>query len=373
MKKVYAVWLPLLVMLGILSVVGFYACSGGGGGAADVSAEQRYGTVGILMADDPTDVYNHIWITLTDITLVPAQADGKEVVIFQSDGYKLDLLSLRDEDFLLTLHDRIPAGAYEKIRLGVSDIKTEGGPCDYLEVKLPSDKIDFEPEGGFVVEPDETIYLKLDIDANKSVNIHTAGNSGKCIFRPVVFVDIIKGEPICFWRHAFRGTIVAVLDTDLDGLTDGFVLERDNTCLGTLEVKLAEDTVIFNENGEFVGPEALAIDQDVTVRGVMDPEGFLWAKAVILGQTLVLKGSVDGEVMDAEGGYHTFSLQPDLGEEFVGPVKVIVYDQTLIRSGCDTQETLEDIIIGVQAVVAGKYDTQEEALKSVGILLLIGQ
>jgi hypothetical protein len=54
-------------------------------------------------------------------------------------------------------------------------------------------------------------------------------------------------------------------------------------------------------------------------------------------------------------------------------VKVIVYDQTLIRSGCDTQETLEDIIIGVQAVVAGKYDTQEEALKSVGILLLRGQ
>ena len=56
-------------------------------------------------------------------------------------------------------------------------------------------------------------------------------------------------------------------------MTSGFVMDRDRACLGTLEVKLAEDTLIFTADGVFGTAADLAAGQDVLVRGIMDEEG----------------------------------------------------------------------------------------------------
>lgn len=364
----------LAIVTGMLVFLGLSACGGGsGGGSASATSEATgsYGAVGILMADGPADAYEHIWITITDVTLIPADAGAEEVVIFQSaEGYTLDLLALRDESFLLTLHDQIPAGTYAKIRVGVSAIVPEGGPCEEFDVKLPSDKIDFIPKGGLVIKAGETVYIKLDIDADKSINLHHAGHSDQCIFRPVVFVDIVEGEPFCVWRHPIRGTIEHLLDADDDGTTDGLILERERECLGGFTVRLDDDTIIFTEEGVFDGPSSLAVGQTVLVRGSMQPEGYLLASLVVIGDALGLKGTVDGNVLAGADETYTFTLSLDAGQALTGSPTVLVYPQTMLRSGCDTAADITAIADGTRLMVVGKYDTTSEILKAVGILLL---
>ena len=82
-------------------------------------------------------------------------------------GHEINLLELRDEDFLLTLKKRVPAGWYSKIRLEVKDTWAECGPCD--DFKLPSNRIDLNPRGEFQVRSGQTLSIRLDIDANKSI------------------------------------------------------------------------------------------------------------------------------------------------------------------------------------------------------------
>jgi len=49
-------------------------------------------------------------------------------------------------------------------------------------VKLPSGKIDLNPRGDFEVTAGATLSIRIDIDADKSIKLHQAGQSGKCIF-----------------------------------------------------------------------------------------------------------------------------------------------------------------------------------------------
>ena len=192
-------WPMVVLFLTASLTAGFVlgGCSGGdgsgsGGGSSSTAGN---GTVALFLADGPADDYDSIFITICKVSLIPSEnnPNRSEVVIFESDEcFEVDLLKLRNEDLLLTINKRIPGGFYEKIRLEIDDIRSKGGPCDSngKYFKLPSGKIDLNPRGGIFVKSGKTLAIRLDIDANKSINLHEAGNSGKCIFRPVVFVDI---------------------------------------------------------------------------------------------------------------------------------------------------------------------------------------
>lgn len=389
-NRIYRLGTLAIVFIGGLAIAGLYACGGGGGSSSTVSAEQSgYGNVAILMANVPADAvtqylagavagegnlfrasdsaedYDRLWITITDVTLIPEDDDAERIVIFDDpDGYTIDLLAYRDESFLLTMNEQIPAGRYTKIRFGVSDIQAEGGPCEHEKIKLPSNKIDFIPEGDFVIQPGGTLNIKVTV-----VKIHEAGNSDKCIFHPTIRGEIIASEPICFWRHSYKGTIARLLDRDADGTPDGFLIDE----LGGLEVMLEEDdTAIFTAMGEFGDPGVLRVGQDVIVRGIMDPAGILYARLVIIGDALALKGTVTSEVDldsgDSEAG--SFELSLDQGQALFPSMYVLVYPQTVIRSGCDDDEDLGDIEPASRLIVLGKYDTYLDLFKAVGILIL---
>ncbi len=124
------------------------SCGGGGsGGSQSTTGSSGSGSVALLLADGPADDYDQIFITITEVSLIPQEGRGRSpVVIFRnSAGIEVDLLDLRDEDYLLTVNRRVPAGVYEKIRLQISGIRPAGGPCDSL--RLPSGKIDLNPRG----------------------------------------------------------------------------------------------------------------------------------------------------------------------------------------------------------------------------------
>jgi hypothetical protein len=342
------------------------SCGGGGGGSGGSSSTGSSGTgsVAVFVADNPADECNEINIFITEVSLIPV-GGGAPIVVFESkspDGYKVNILEYKDENFFLSVKD-VPAGEYAKIRLKVAKIKVLGGPCDNtdpenhenLEVKLPSGKIDLNPQGSFRITHKGYVNITLDFDANKSFQLKPAGKSGKCIFRPVIFVDIEKGElePRC--PRMLTGKIGDV--EEVKGKIR-FELERDG--LATNLVYLGPDAVIFDEDGFPVLPSNYLTflesnkGQPAKVRGKLDRWHRFVASVVVVGEGLKLvEGTAESEV-DSSG---QFSLRP-LGE--VTPIQVQIFNETLLLFGCDTKIDDTDIIKpGVIVRVVGKEENGE--------------
>jgi hypothetical protein len=371
MKSFYkSVGFCLLIAL-IAPVLILTGCGGGGGGGSEdlgAGGSTGSGNVALLLADGPADDYDGIWIWVTRVILIPSDVTpGRSpVTIFESDeGYRINLLELRDEDFLLTLKKRVPAGWYSKIRLEVKKVFSLGGPCNNF--KLPSNRIDLNPRGPFEVRSGETIAIRMDIDANKSINLHEAGNSGKCIFRPVVFVDIdtIVAPQRC--PRILVGEITELLPDESN--IEGFTLDLSEK-RGAIHVRLSEDprklTVIYGEDGFRVRRSALEVGQKVRVTGRITSNGDLTASVVIIGDVLNIKGTVVSSV----GSDSTFPLLLDTGQELIGDqVTVEVTNGTLILTGCDEEVGIEAIQRGKRARIIGKHDVEENVFRALAIIL----
>jgi len=358
--------LALLVPLAALLL----SCGGGGGGSSGggtSSATPGTSSVSVLLADGPADAYDQILITITEVSLIPEGQDGQPVVIFQnSQGVQVNLLDLRDDNFLLAVRKDVPAGTYAKIRLAISDIKAKGkpranAPCDGQDIKLPSDKIDLVPDKPFTVSSGGNLVIQLDMDANKSLNLHEAGKSGKCIFRPVVFVDIKEAGALARrCPKIVSGSIVAFIPSS--GTRTGFTLALEHG-RGDLEVHVSNDTSIFDADGTFVNIGSLEAGQEVKVRGSLNESSILEASVVVVGDVLNLNGTVDSPVTN-----NRFSFTTANGEEIQGTYDVtIVGGETLILMDCDTEVGPDAIQAGMNAQVIGKLIGTE--LQAVTILL----
>ena len=344
-RRALTVFFVLLLFMGSATFF-LVSCGGGGsGGSSSATGSSGSGSVALLLADGPADDYDQILMTITEVSLIPPEGRGRSpVVIFRNPaGIEVDLLDLRDEDYLLTVNRRVPAGVYEKIRLQISNVDPVGGPCPSL--RLPSGKIDLNPRGFIEVVPNRTLSIRLDVDANKSINI-----SASCNFRPVVFVDIEQGAPVRACPRIVSGTISRIVKRG--GVIVGFELELAGR-RGELEVRVTDDTAVFDQNGEFGGRELLnnQENEQVKVRGRLDDEGRLQASVVVLGQVLEVKGEVEGPVDDATD---LFPFTPFRGEEVVNQLDVEVANETLILIGCDTEVGKEAIQAGMTAIVIGK-------------------
>jgi hypothetical protein len=343
---------------------------GGGGGGGTPSSSSGTGSVALMLADGPADLYDEIWITIEKAYLIPV--NGPPVLIFEGPITR-DLLKLRDDDFLLTLKDDVPAGLYAKIRLEVSNISPVGGPCPSFNVKLPSGKIDLNPQHPFKVVSGATVFIRLDMDANKSINLHPAGQSGKCIFRPVVFVDITYGQPPRPCPQVFNGRIVKFFDRDSDGQIDGFLLELSEN-RGELKVLLSQQVRIFDYQGLPTDASFLGLNQLVNVRGKM-ANNVLLASVVVQGQVYFVKGTVEGIVVN-----DLFPFTPDLQAGIVvdpnGQIDVeLVRDNTEVKTvisiGCDNEVGPSAIQPGMGARIVYKLVCSSGScvLRAVAVLL----
>ena len=366
--------LAAYAMISLLTL--FMSCSGGGGGGGGGgvgTSSGGTGSVALYVADAPTDLYDHIYIWITRVELLPMDGGGNApVVIYRSppplnsepEGCKIDLLNHRDgEDFFLTLKPNVPAGWYDKVRLYVSNIESVGeGTCDLGlddNIKLPSGKIDLNPRGPFEVKKGEALAIRLDIDANKSINLHPAGKSGKCIFRPVVFVDIepLKLRSGC--PEILTGKIAQIFDTS-------FVLTLPYG-RGTIEVRLSDRTAIFNGNGEPGKFVDLAVLDSVWVRGRMDSYGKLDASVVVVGDVLVLDGVIQSTV---DTSSDQFAFLPGTGEEIIGQIDVqLFYGSSLVLFGCDSEVDWIAIQADKRAKIIGKYDAGTNLFNAVAVFL----
>ena len=344
-------------------------CGGGGSGGSSGAGSSGTGTVAVSIADNPTDDYSKILIKITEVSLLPGP-----VVIFKSEeGKEINLLEHRDNnDYLLKVNYHVPARTYNKIRLKISEISAEPKADEPAvcsdNIKLPSNKIDLNPQGTFRVTPGGTLSIRLDFAANTAFDLHTAGNSGKCIFRPVIFVDIGEGIPVQKCPQVIAGTIRDIT-YDNTGQPEDFVLERrDNK--DSVNVHLTTDVVVFD--GDFVSPSYLKVGRQVKVVGKFDEYLVFQGTTVVIGDVFTIKGDVESDIDFVDGSMNVgqFTFNPFQGEEISGKFEVEVQrGSTSILIGCDQELQPEDIQAGMRARVIGKFITADNVLRAVAVFL----
>jgi len=348
----------------------FTACGGSGGGSSSGSAAPASGSVAVTLTDGPLEDLATLTITITKISLLPS-GSGNAVVLYDNPaGHPVDILQYRNQDFFFTLKKNVPAGRYEKIRLEVSNVgatakgDAPGTTCAGLTIKLPSGKIDLNPQGGFEVVGGQALSIRLDIDARKSIQLHQAGNSGKCIFRPVIFVDIEPMHAVERCPAVFKGQVQGFLFNE-NQVMNGFVLDLPGE-RGAVNVIVDNQTVIFDINAEVGNINDVQVGDTVYVRGPLTAAGNLTASLVVVGDVLKLEGTIASVVT----GQTTkqFELNLDEGQSFTDQaVNVNLSAQTLILIGCDSEVDESYIQVGSQATVIGKYSNN--SLQAVVVII----
>ena len=342
-KSTGSIFLALL----ITSVFMLGGCGGGSGGSdSGGGTASQTGTAALLLRDSPAEDYDSINLCVNKVTLEP----GSEVIFEAENGcVDIDLLDHKEKPFLLNVKD-VRARTYNQIRMTVDDISTVGGPCDKLDVKLPSGVIKINPQGGIPIKSGDKVVIDVDVKAKQSVNIHTAGKSGKCIFRPVIIAEVKTVEklpPNLACPRILNGTIIA-LNLNGDEVV-GFKLKLRDSKYDEVSVRVNQDTVVFDENGRFADPNSLQIGQSVKVRGEIQSDLSILASVVAIGNLINLHGTALTAV-----GSNKFEMKLDPGQAVVDEINVAVDNQTLILIDCQTEVGMDAIKAGTGVRAIGK-------------------
>ena len=234
---------------------------------------------GPVSIDDDCDTNPQLLIEVTSASLLGP--DGPEGIFSGSKTFNLFKLKAGVE--LMLLDNEVKPGTYDKIRLTVA-----GNPLlisdkypDGIDVKLPSGKIDLNPREEFSIAAGDTVLIKLDWHANKSLKL----NKKQLILRPVIFVDVVinDGEiPDPDERIVRASGIVGAIGTDSfelcaaafiqplplpanESTDDDGELTNDDC----IDVVVTAKTGLFDANGEPQLFSDLATNQPVTVIGLL--------------------------------------------------------------------------------------------------------
>ena len=219
------------------------ACGGGSSGSAPVveTPTATTGTFGLLFTDKPTDEFSAIKLNVVQAILIGG-GDGQQVLFEGSEP--IDLLDLTNFSEPV-IFGEVEAGKYTKLRLFIDSLELvplDGGPSIFP--RLPANgKIDLLDQDGFDVLPGRTLLAEVDMDANKSIKITSAGNSKKYNFRPVVKVKFSDG--------GIQGKLARVDGIVSDPLdpTGSFVLCDIETPDSCVDVVTGDSTSFFDITG----------------------------------------------------------------------------------------------------------------------------
>ena len=297
--------LPLLT-----AILGLFlaACGGSSGGNPVADVEQpaptaTTGTFGLFITDEPSEDFAQIKLDVIKAVLIGG--DDSQQVLFDivdgDDPREIDLLDLTNFNEPIVF-GKVAVGTYTKLRLYIDNLKlvphdTDAGPGEPISIdKLPANgKIDLLDQDGFDVLPDATLLAEVDIDANKSIKITGAGNSGKYNFRPVVKVQFSSdGTEQKLTR--IEGFVSDPLDPAgsfaLCATLDG------NNCV---DIMTGINTSFFDLDGLPADFTGVTLESPVVVIGryQVDPDIFLDALVVEIGGSPVqVKGEVVTDPLD---------------------------------------------------------------------------
>lgn len=346
---------PLLILTVFLAF-GSTSCNSGGGsggssgGGSGVSSSTT-GRVALVVGDMPVDDIDSLEVTITKAVL---KSDDGDHLLFEG-SVRVDLLDFQDQEFLLALKDDVPARDYSKIRLWVSDPAIAPNPDGYPVVIPGNGKLDLNPRETIQIDPGDALTIRLDFDVARSVHVVLTG-SGRYIVRPVIFIDVERGEaPVPLTD--FAGEIVEI------DLSAGFFRVDVDSDAGVVRVDVLADTVIYDESvDDPVGLSALTVGDRVLVRGDLLAGGTIAGLVVFEGDPLRLRGEVpDGTA------FSPFPFTSDLGQPLDG-----TFDTTFATEARffveDGMEVAPDPLgAGTRARTTGRYFASED-LYRVGLV-----
>ena len=350
----------------------------------------KSGKVAIVLTDDPNHEFSEINLTMTKITLLRDDDDDEDsednVVIFEGEE-TINLLALEYYSHLFALSSDVPVGSYHKIRLtlkkenGIELVKTDesGEVIEKHYPKLTGNaKLDLNPKKPFEVVTDQTLFIQLDIDAKKSINIVETGN-GKYQFRPVVFVDVIS--------DTFTGKLVRhtgyVRNLDMTGqffnlcptLLDEESINETTLPELCLHVDIMEAS-LFDDMGDTITADSLGNNQSVTAIGYlknyhaktvgMIEFGKLVAQVVHAGNQENFS-EIDGEAStEIDETDNSFTLTVDAETD----VSVLLHSETRVFLRNGTATTVDQIFVGRKMEVHGVFESDESSpLKATLVIL----
>ena len=280
------------------------ACGGGSSGSAPVveTPTATTGTFGLFITDKPSEDFAEINLDVTKAVLIGGD-DAQQVLFDVADGADpraIDLLNLTNFNEPVVFGE-VAVGTYTKLRLYIDNLElvphdTGDGPVEVINIdKLPANgKIDLLDQDGFDILPGETLLAEVDIDANKSIKVTGAGNSGKYNFRPVVKVQFSSdGAEQKLTR--IEGFVSDPLDP-----AGSFAICATSGGDNCVDVMTGIDTSFFDIDGlpsDFTGV-ALGSPAVVIGRYQVDPDFVLDAIVVELGDTAQVKGEVVSDPMN---------------------------------------------------------------------------
>ena len=313
-----------------LAALALAACSGGGNDAADPSsAAPTTGSVAVLFTDAPHDQFCQVRATVTAIDLLGTSGPTN----LYTGSRTVNLLAMRNFSDFFAIDADVPIGTYEKVRLTLSDLALV--ECDdagqpepesgWEHPHLPGNgKLDLNPRGAFEVVGGETLVIELDLDMEKSLHLHQAGN-GRWQFRPVVFVTIrpddrrlvrVFGSARSLGANAFELCPVEPAATVGPAATSA-----SSECL---DVYTDAKTGLFDRNGDPAGLSALAANDLLTAIGFLglhdDADGDTRNDDLKLDAVVLEFGPrgtfarLPGTVVSAPGNNDIFVFDPLSGE-----------------------------------------------------------
>jgi hypothetical protein len=284
-------------LLSVLAISFVSACggSGGSGEAVNTTPSAQTGMIGLLFTDAPSDDYSAIKLNVTEAVLIGG--DESQQVLFQG-SEPIDLLDLTNFSEPIVFGE-VRAGTYTKLRLYIDDLElVPHDGSDSIFPRLPANgKIDLLQAGGFEVLPGRTLVIEIDMDANKSIKITNAGNSGNVNFRPVVKVKIVDGG-LPHKLARLEGTVSG----DPDDANGSFTLCDIDSPDHCVAVATSSATGIFDDEGLDTGFNTLNDGDMAVVIGRYETEPDIVLNAVVLeigGNAEQVKGNVVSNPADS--------------------------------------------------------------------------
>lgn len=377
LRQLQANLIPVTLSLVLLLIL-LSGCSG----ASDSSMNQpaapgEQGTVNLFVTDAETDRFNEILVTIDKITLLGSDSASSQVIF--SGSQTVDLRKLTDFSAFLAKNS-VDAGNYSKIRLEISDIvlnqvDDNGNIIDTQSVKLPSGKIDLNPQQTITLAGGDQQTIEIDFDAKHSFKMAQTG-SGKVIFRPVVFVHLkstgAADQPGRLAKQHGDITALDLVDNTFklchlsSESTDDQQTEQGDDCL---VVDFSDQTQIYDDQLAALTTDGLVENSEVTVLGYIsgtESSAHIDAKAMVMGPAGTIT-STRGTVATApdDTGAMTITVAP--GQDVPsGDTSVQLQDTAQIFSRA-TGDVLAnaDLVANTGVVVIGQFDTDTSTLNAI--------
>ncbi|MDG2048633.1 MAG: DUF4382 domain-containing protein [Myxococcota bacterium] len=164
-----------------------------GGCDAGAQDDAKAGSLNILITDAPSEEFQAVHFTLTEIALI---GEGPDPVVVFSGRETFDLLALRDVSELFSMTETVPSGRYRQLRLTLADRGIELFDTDDSQPQalhypdLPQNNtltVGLQP--ALLIRGGESHVLQIDFDLDRSIQW---SDSGRPAFRPIIAVQPIK-------------------------------------------------------------------------------------------------------------------------------------------------------------------------------------